>query len=426
MTETAEERSASASDSCSSASTTSSTAFTTVSSSRAAAFSLFSRACRHASVLTTRLSLRFQQERTKEVLELAALRASIEARRASLLEMQLEHAPDPDLLQILQHIIGAEERVAAITQQRNQNQECTRAKMMEMMAGSSLHDGSSSRYDAWVVFEQLAMQMGAVLWLTPSEVQAVECMSGWLLEADDLLMKLAAHLSPAHIRSSHGLSIATCAYARSFHLLPSLLRRSGLTLGDVPHGQSTLFDLASEPQRHVVDYTPLLQLIRKQGLDGASRQIKEKKKKKKSTTSVGEGDPEEATVKGGVAAAAASTSTEEADSDSTLTAAQLARRFVRDHPSPWSTRAPPIAQYNGAMNLVRAFATQQAEEDSTEEKHRRAHLHARFMHQLAATWHQHSQSVRELLLQAAPAQLIPDLVNICAEYLDLDPPERRQ
>ena len=68
----------------------------------------------------------------------------------------------------------------------------------------------------------------------------------------------------------------------------------------------------------------------------------------------------------------------------------------------------------------------QTEAALPEENKRREELHARFMHALLSAWCAHSSAVRALLLDAAPDRLIPDLVNICAEYLDLEPAEKLQ
>ena len=48
------------------------------------------------------------------------------------------------------------------------------------------------------------------------------------------------------------------------------------------------------------------------------------------------------------------------------------------------------------------------------------------MHALVSAWRAHSSAVRALLLEAAPDQLISDLANICAGYLDLEPADKRK
>lgn len=123
---------------------------------------------------------------------------------------------------------------------------------------------------------------------------------------------------------------------------------------------------------------------------------------------------------------------------SLLSALQLARNFIRDHPAP-STDAlvdsmesaiaadltqDPEAQ-TASLSMLRALAMQQRCDDEDEEEARREDLHARFMFALVPAWCAHSAKVFALILEASPSSLIPDLARIVGGYLDLEglPPE---
>ena len=62
---------------------------------------------------------------------------------------------------------------------------------------------------------------------------------------------------------------------------------------------------------------------------------------------------------------------------------------------------------------------------SSAEDRRRKELHFAFLLDLGGKWRDHSSKVRKILLQTSPGSFIPDLVNITAEYLDLEPEKCR-
>jgi len=121
-------------------------------------------------------------------------------------------------------------------------------------------------------------------------------------------------------------------------------------------------------------------------------------------------------------------------------ALQVARSYVKVHPPPPELGELDLLEESmermknsgGILLLLlpRNHLTdeiaQYAHPPSVEESQRCERLHARFMHALVSTWRDHSFAVRALLLEAAPHQLIPDLADMCAEYLDLDPTKRQQ
>lgn len=66
------------------------------------------------------------------------------------------------------------------------------------------------------------------------------------------------------------------------------------------------------------------------------------------------------------------------------------------------------------------FIATQREPFSSPELARKTRLHAQFMRELVRSWSVYSQFVRSLLLDAAPSRLIPPLVDLVAEFLDLE------
>jgi hypothetical protein len=72
------------------------------------------------------------------------------------------------------------------------------------------------------------------------------------------------------------------------------------------------------------------------------------------------------------------------------------------------------------LNMVHAFATQLPLADRDAELRRMRDNQVAFNRNLLTAWSRHSHAIRERLMQASPSKLIPPLVDIVAEYLDLD------
>jgi hypothetical protein len=122
-------------------------------------------------------------------------------------------------------------------------------------------------------------------------------------------------------------------------------------------------------------------------------------------------------------------------------AIQLARQYERrwllksstpDSESDQLTRANVsklLSTPPACANVLRSFVAWPAREHrdtdyfmaSSQEDRRRKELHFAFLLDLAGRWREHSGKVRKMLLQTSPGNFIPDLVNITAEYLDLEP-----
>ena len=212
----------------------------------------------------------------------------------------------------------------------------------------------------------------------------------WATRANLLLEQLAASLTADEIQSIPQLIMA-CA---SVGLSSSVKRMLQLTGGGCTmsmNGDPYLNILAANPAPHLVSFMPLLHFLR-DGLD---------------PTLISEQYPH--------------------------SALHLARDHVQTHPLT-SQAAKSLLQTemdesgcgsNGAPHdFTMDYVTLQTAATWPEEEQRRQELHARFMHALMSAWRTHSSAVRALLLDAAPDRLIPDLVNICAEYLDLEPAEK--
>lgn len=112
-------------------------------------------------------------------------------------------------------------------------------------------------------------------------------------------------------------------------------------------------------------------------------------------------------------------------------ALQIAREHVQAHPltSPAAKRELQEEMEKsgcGSGGTPRDFAMDHVTQSTTAtwpgEWLRRAKLHSQFVHALMSAWRAHSSQVRALLEEP----LIPDLANICAEYLDLEPAEEHQ
>ena len=200
----------------------------------------------------------------------------------------------------------------------------------------------------------------------------------WLLQANQLLEELAASLTAEEIRSKPSI-VTDCLLAESLAAATCLARRSpgsafetnAVLLWDLPYVSM----LARCPAHHFISYTPVLGMIA-HGLDPTRM-----------------------------------------DGDHTHSALQWARGHAEEYPA----QAASGMELLNAHNLAIAFVIQQPEASVDAELQRRLQLHTRFMHALVAAWRSHSQSVRALLRQADPEVLIPDLADICADYLDLEP-----
>jgi hypothetical protein len=125
----------------------------------------------------------------------------------------------------------------------------------------------------------------------------------------------------------------------------------------------------------------------------------------------------------------------EADAKSTL---ELAREYARHHTtndaatlvtSAAASISVDVSDANEAdqlqpeayhLSLVAAFATPASLADRDAEMQRRKDLQPAFIRNLLVVWRRHSRAVRQRLLDASPSKLIPPLVDIVAEYLDLD------
>jgi hypothetical protein len=111
-----------------------------------------------------------------------------------------------------------------------------------------------------------------------------------------------------------------------------------------------------------------------------------------------------------------------------LTRTNVTRMLQQSTPPSPSSSSSTTAAAPGRLNILRKFiqwpSNSSADSDyfhsSAAEDRRRKELHLAFLLQLASMWKRHSHEVRQLLLEANPRTLIPDLANIVAEYLDLD------
>ena len=213
-----------------------------------------------------------------------------------------------------------------------------------------------------------------------------------------LLAQLAASLTADEIRS-HPRLVFICARAGLLSAVQRMLHLTGTACAiETASGDPYLSVLAAEPQRHIVRLMPLLHFIRR-GLD---------------TTLASNKYPQ--------------------------SALQLARGHVQAHPLTSEAAKSELQaemeqsgcgsdMYSGSgspRDFATDYVTLQTASSWLKEKQRCRELHTRFMHALLSAWRAHSSAVRALLLDAAPDRLIPDLVNICAEYPDLEPAEKHQ
>ena len=219
-----------------------------------------------------------------------------------------------------------------------------------------------------------------------------EEMRAWMLRLDALFTQRAERL-PQVTLSPHQCRILlfTATAAQALQLLPALMKQPNLHGGcdDVP-----LLPLCCYPATHWVSRLPNLRLFH-YGLDPAQTSLDER--------------------------------------DGPLSALQLARNFVRDHPATAAaatTTDQPAAMDSTATgaalelddpesvpSVLAALATQQQESEEAEDLRREA-LHAQFMHALLPAWRTHSTNVLALL--SSPSVLLPDLAVIVGRYLDLE------
>lgn len=106
---------------------------------------------------------------------------------------------------------------------------------------------------------------------------------------------------------------------------------------------------------------------------------------------------------------------ESVDRTQSISVIELARAHVAKQALPSPTNPPLLP-----MSIFCAHIAQEREEDPNAERDRRWRLYSAWMHALICAWKDHSQAVRAILLDAAPGRLIPPLVSLCAEYLDLE------
>ena len=208
-------------------------------------------------------------------------------------------------------------------------------------------------------------------------------MRTWMLRVDALFMQIAERvprvtLTPAECRSL----LFTAAAAHAQQLLPALMKQPNLLGGcvDVP-----LLPFCRSPVTHWVSRLPYLRLFH-YGLDPAQPSLDER--------------------------------------DGPLSALQLARDFVREHPpalesSVMATGAAIELHDVGSIPSILAALVAQRQEPTWEaENLRRDALHAQFMHALLPAWRAHSAKVIALL--STPSLLIPDLAVIVGRHLDLE------
>ena len=215
----------------------------------------------------------------------------------------------------------------------------------------------------------------------------------WATRACLLLEQLASSLTAEEIRL-HPQLTSSCARLGLLSSVQSMLQLSGgECVIETERGDSYLSVLAADPLRHPINLMPLLHFIR-YGLNPTL-----------------------------------------ARKEFPRPALQLAREHVQSRPLTSEAAKDQLQAEmdesgcgsNGAPHdFTMDYVTLQTAATWPEEEQRRQEQHARFMHALLSAWRAHSSAVRALLLDAAPDRLIPDLVNICADYLDLEPADREK
>ena len=213
----------------------------------------------------------------------------------------------------------------------------------------------------------------------------------WTMHASSTLERLAAELTADEIRADPHI-VSKCAEIGILSAVQRMLQLIGGACEiETTAGDPYLSLLAAVPSQHIISFAPLLHFIR-YGLD---------------PTLVSEQFPQ--------------------------SALQMARQHAEAHPLPldeasseraWVDSVAELADQSKCMwlpNLAIEHAAQHTAASPEEEAIRRAELHTRLMHALLSAWRAHSSAVRGLLLdlESTPDGLTPELVHVCAEYLDL-------
>ena len=234
----------------------------------------------------------------------------------------------------------------------------------------------------------------------------------------------------------HQRVVETCLRIGCYNLVDRLLRRFGGTCeytarpsrgGAQLSDRSWLWVMATCNYIHVTDFSPIVALISAHGLDPTlmpaepnpqsalqiARAIEKKMREEALAAAPAPAMPDSEAVPRLLAALAPTVAASSAPAASSSSSSAVVLAALSS--SAAVSSSPPHFE-----NCLLRYTTYAALPTAQEEVARCTQTRVQFLIALLRAWRAHSAAVQTILLEAAPHQLIPDLVGIVAEYLDLD------